>query len=132
MNHTITLYDGAQKALSAQNTTVTWDGENTFAMNTSLPYPVTFTQLGVTDGLDWPNQSYKMENLNPVLMEYGGDEWRNDDLGHCKFGLWDNYETRDFDCGFSCPGPGEEEGEDGDGDEDKDGGAEEGLLVQEL
>ena len=113
INHTISIYDGAQTRLASANTTLTWDGKNTFSLNSSLPFPVTFKQLDVADGINFPHKGYNMYNMWPVIMGYEGADggmgkrsWRNDDETVCKFGMWENVnQNRDFDCGFSCPAP---------------------------
>ena len=111
VNHTLTLFDGGQRELARADAMLTFDGVATFLLDSALPFPVNVTQLGVISGIDLTPGSPTIGNFWPVEMTYAGvasgnKTWRNDDVGHCKVGRWQNYlENRDFDCGFSCPPP---------------------------
>lgn len=100
----ITLFDAAQKLIGSANVTLTYDTTNTYSLESVLPHPVVFTQLGVLEGVAFTRKTKPWEtNMWPVKMSYGGREWRNDDVGACRSGAWEHLnENRDFDCGFAC------------------------------
>ena len=100
----ITIFDAAQKLIGSANITLTHDTTNTYSLVSVLPHPVMFTQLGVLEGVVFTKKTKPWEtNMWPMKMNYGGREWRNDDVGACKSGAWEHLnENRDFDCGFVC------------------------------
>ncbi|MCJ1248877.1 hypothetical protein MMC30_006098 [Trapelia coarctata] len=109
INSTVHLYDSACTLLTTANTTLTYDGQNKFSLSSALPYPLAFTQLGITQGSNQAMNSKNRKNYWPMLIAYAGaeggkgKEWRNDDEGMCKWGEWEGFlVNRDFDCWFAC------------------------------
>jgi len=116
INSTISLSSSSSSSppalLATANTTLTYDGITTFSLSSVLPYPVTFTQLAIVQGVHQELGSRNRKNYWPMQMGYGkgekggeeeGKEWRNDDEGMCKWGEWEGFlVNRDFDCWFDC------------------------------
>jgi hypothetical protein len=114
INSTISLSDASSPPtlLATANTTLTYDGINTFSLASALPYPVTFAQLAIVQGVHQELSSRNRKNYWPMRMGYGkgtgedgrkGQEWRNDDERMCRWGEWEGFlVNRDFDCWFDC------------------------------